>query len=198
MWQVAAAYGVSSTDLDFSNDEEAAVRRRSVTVSMERRFGERWAVQAGGGLSLGGDVTVSGDRYDLEPGWLVTAGGSFRVLDGQEWLPFLLLSAASTVSSATAVGPRAEEASFTAIDALRVSLTVGKVFADAFAPYLVARAFAGPVFWERNGEDVTGTDQNYYQLGGGLLVTAGGRVSAYAEVIPLGELSASVGASVSF
>lgn len=189
-------HSLTSTELSFSNDEEAAVRRRAVSVSLERRLGDRWAIQAGGGASLGGDVSVGDERYDFQPGWLASLGVSFRILDGQDLVPFLLASLSTAVSSAQAERPD-EEAMFTATD-IRASVTVGKMFWGGIAPYAVTRVFGGPVFWERGGEDVTGTDDYHFQLGAGLLVSAHGRVNAYAEIIPLGERSASFGASVSF
>lgn len=193
---MSLAHGLTSTDLSFSNDEQAALRRRALTATLERRLGERWAVQAGAGASLGGDVTIAGDRYELDPGWLATLGGSFRILEGAGPEPFLLAALAASVSSAQAVG-RQQEAPFTGVD-VRASATVGKIFWGGVAPYAVVRAFGGPVLWERNGEDVTGTDESHFQLGAGLLATARGRVSAYLEIIPLGERAATFGASVAF
>ncbi len=47
-------------------------------------------------------------------------------------------------------------------------------------------------------QEITGSDDYHYQLGGGLLVTAQGKWNVYAEVIPLGERAARIGASLSF
>ncbi|MBW2525199.1 MAG: hypothetical protein JRI23_13530 [Deltaproteobacteria bacterium] len=196
MWNVSIAHGLTSTDLSFSNDEEAKLRRRGITASLERRLGERWAVQVGGGASLGGDVTISGERYDFAPGWLASLGGTFRILEGEGLEPFLLAGLTAAVSSTQAERP-GEEAMFTAVDA-RGSITVGKLFWGGIAPYALARVFGGPVFWERGGEEITGSDDHHFQLGAGLLATAAGRVSAFAEIVPLGERSASFGASVAF
>jgi hypothetical protein len=185
-----------STDLTFSNDEAAALRRRAVTLGLERRLGEAWAIQLTGGLSLGGDVTVGDERYELTPGWLVALSGSYRVVDGYGYAPFVLLG---LTASASSVGAERgdDEAMFTATD-VRVSAAVGKLFWQTIAPFVVVNAFGGPVFWERGGEEITGSDDYHYQLGGGLLVTAQGSWNAFAEVVPLGERALRVGASVAF
>jgi hypothetical protein len=85
----------------------------------------------------------------------------------------------------------------TAIDA-RLSATVGKMFWDGLGPYAVARVFGGPVFWERHAEPVTGTDRYHLQLGAGLLAAAPGAVTAFFELIPLGEQAVTTGLAASF
>jgi hypothetical protein len=196
MWQLGVTYGVSASDLNLSNDESALVRRRVVSAGLERRLGDRWAIQAGLGASLGGDVTVGDERYDLAAGWVASLGGSLRLLDGEGMDPFLLVAVTAAVGSAKAEGP-ADEAAFTTTD-IRGSLTVGKVFWQSLAPYAVARVFGGPAIWKRHDQSVTGSDKYHVQLGAGLLATAAGRVGAFVEVIPLGERSFSLGATVSF
>jgi hypothetical protein len=187
---------VSSSELDFSNGETVDVRRRIVSAGLERRLGDRWAVQAGGGASLGGDLRVGDERHELAPGWVASLGGSLRILDGEGMDPFLLTALSVAVGSSQAEGP-VDVAAFTAVDA-RLSLTVGKLFWRSLAPYAVARVFGGPVFWRRHDEKVTGTDQHHVELGAGLLATAGGKVGAFLEVIPLGARSVSCGANVAF
>lgn len=190
-----------STDISLSNDEGGALRRGGLSLGFERRLADRWGLHLSGGASLMGDLTIGEDRYELDPGWMASLGGSVRVLDDEGFVPFLVIGISGAVSSAgtertTAAGVL-EEATFTATD-FRASITVGKLFWQAVAPFAVARVFGGPIFWERNGEELTGSDDNHYQLGGGLLVSAFGRVNAYTEIIPLGETAISVGASVSF
>jgi hypothetical protein len=196
LWQLSASYGIASSELSLSNGEDASVRRRAVSVGFERRLGDRWAIQAGAGASLGGDVQVGDDRHDLAPGWVASIGGSWRILAGEGMDPFVLAALGITVGSALAQGPT-DEAAFTASDA-RLSLTVGKIFWQGLAPYAVARVFGGPVFWKRHDESITGTDKYHVQLGLGVLATARGRTGAFFELIPLGERAASLGANVAF
>jgi len=79
----------------------------------------------------------------------------------------------------------------------RASLTVGKLIGEVVAPYLTARGFGGPVFWRYADRDVTGSDQNHYQVGAGLL-SAGSWLDAYVEIVPLGERAVAMGLSASF
>jgi hypothetical protein len=59
-------------------------------------------------------------------------------------------------------------------------------------PYVLARAFGGPVFWSLAGASVTGTDAHHYQVGAGLVIRAR-RVDIVAEGVPLGERTVVVG-----
>ena len=45
---------------------------------------------------------VGRKRYELTPGWLVGLSGSYRVVDGDGYAPFVLLGLAAGVSSVTA------------------------------------------------------------------------------------------------
>ncbi len=162
---------------------------------MERRLGERWAIQLAAGATIDGAMDVEGEHYELLPGFLVSFGGSFRITDGQGYAPFVLVGMTGAASTGLAES-LTEKTRLTSFD-VRLSLTVGKLIANTFAPYLVARAFGGPVLWERAGESVNGADRHHVQLGAGILVTAG-RVDAFTEIVPLGEQTATVGVSVAF
>ena len=60
---------------------------------------------------------------------------------------------------------------------------------DMFTPYLAARVFGGPVFWQTrpSGDPQIGTDRYHYQLATGLSAQLPGRVYVTAEWAPLGE-----------
>ena len=74
-------------------------------------------------------------------------------------------------------------------------------FVSAFLVWLVAvpaaRVFAGPVQWELNGKDVTGTDTHHYQLAMGA-ATRLGPVGIFAEFAGLGEQAISAGLSAAW
>jgi hypothetical protein len=192
---------VSATDILLfdERDTTAALRRRALSAAFEMRLADAWTLSAGAGASLGGYLTVNGLRHDLEPGPVGSLAGAYRILDGrEEHLPFLLFGVAfsgSTVVS-EASDASATRARLTALD-FRASLTVGKVFLDALAPYATVRGFGGPIFWELDGQTVGGTDQYHFQVGAGAIVTAG-IIDAFVEVIPLGERAVTVGGAVSF
>jgi hypothetical protein len=196
-WRIAASYAAVATELGFE-DRDFDLRRRAAVATLERRLGDAWTVQLGGGLAIDGDLEHDGRRFEIEPGFVALASGAFRALAGEGDEPFLMFGLTVSASSApTSEAGTGVEAPLTAFDA-RFSLLVGKLLAGAIAPYAAVRAFGGPVLWELDGEDVVGGDRNHYQIGAGVLVTAGGLFDAYVEVTPLGERSATLGAAVSF
>lgn len=119
------------------------------------------------------------------------------MLDGEGALPFMLFGLAGSISSVeTTADDSPETARLTALDA-RVSLTAGKLFWSAVAPYATVRAFGGPVLWSRHDADLTGSDQHHFQLGAGLLASTG-TIDAFVELVPLGERAATFGAAMVF
>jgi hypothetical protein len=86
---------------------------------------------------------------------------------------------------------------WTASDA-RIGIMVGKTFAERVVPFVAARAFLGPVDWKLRGVDVRGSDLHHYAVGGGTSYRIPGKLDLFAEVIALGEQSASLGVSVPF
>ena len=186
-----------------SGDADVALRRRGLVASLEYRLADDWTLSAGGGVTLGGDLLVAGDRYDIDVGPVGQAGVAYRVLDGDGWEPFLLLGASFAASTAVTSGPisgpgagQSTDESLSALDA-RFSLTLGETFGQVIAPYITLRGFGGPIFWTLDGADVTGSDKRHFQFGGGLIASTG-LLDAYVEIIPLGERSASFGAAVAF
>jgi len=80
----------------------------------------------------------------------------------------------------------------------RLSLMGGKTFEGVLSPYLVVRAFGGPVLWKYRGDYQLGGDKYHFQVGGGLVVALPAHFDVYAEGVPLGERSAVVGMGYSF
>jgi hypothetical protein len=196
---VSVNYSLVSTELTLSGPIDADLRRRAISAAIEYRPADAWTLSLSGGASLGGDLVVAKIRYELGPGPVGSLGLSYRILDGRDpYLPFVLASGAFSASTVPteAQAPGSEEARMSAFD-FRAGLVAGKVFLDAFAPYVVGRGFGGPILWERGGREVTGQDQHHFQLGGGALVTAG-VFDAFFEIIPLGERAATFGAAVAF
>ena len=179
------------------------MRRRSASLSFEYRVADDWTLTGAGGVSFGGDITVQGVRHALGAGPLAMLGVSYRLLDGDGWEPFALFSAAGSMSSVTSTpdfdriqSDFRGDARVTALDA-RFGFTVGEVFANAVAPYATVRGFGGPILWKGDLLDRSGTDKYHFQVGLGLLVTAG-VLDAFFEVVPLGERSATFGVATAF
>jgi hypothetical protein len=195
--RVSASATWSATTIVFGERLEADLRRRSVAGAFEYRVLDELTLVGGIGASFGGDIRFLGERHELLPGPVGTAGAAYRILAGTGWEPFVLFGGAFSVSS---VGTRSDadddESTFTAIDA-RFSLTVGETFLNSLVPYLTVRGFGGPANWSVDGVDLTGSDKFHFQVGGGLLATSG-VVDAFIELIPLGERAAVFGGAISF
>lgn len=65
----------------------------------------------------------------------------------------------------------------------------------ASGPYVLARAFGGPVLWRLDGESLSGGDTHHYQLGAGTSVATGGG-SMTVDLALLGERGLSLGVAV--
>lgn len=142
-------------------------------------------------------LNVDGAISNLSPGPLGAMTASFRPLDEGDIAPFLLLTASAAASIAwTTPAAGGPSSSFSAFD-LRLGVVAGKTIAHVVTPYLLARAFGGPVYWSSGGQSASGTDANHYQLGGGVSVRVG-RVDFVAEAVPLGELGVVAGAGFAF
>lgn len=171
--------------------------RRAASFMIERRISDTVTVGGGAGVGLPGYLEAGGERYSIGPGWLLSAAMSWRLLEGRKSLPFLLLSASLGASGAStesiyAVAPAAP---LIALD-IRAGLLVGKTFWDALSPYAAARVFGGPVFWERHGESVVGTDTRHFQVAVGVSSALPGGLDLFAEVAPLGERAVTIGAGL--
>lgn len=202
-WRLGAGYTEGWTTLTFSGERVADVRRRAVTAQLEFRATDRLSIQLAGGALLGGTLSMRSyepDVFELYPGGVVGVTASFRLVDGLQGRPFVLLTAGiAMLRSGTHVqeGSRTPDRSFTAYD-LRASAVVGRTFGGVFTPYLALRAFGGPIYWNYRGFDRTGTDLYHYQLGFGATVAIGSRVDAFAELSPVGEGAFSAGLGARF
>ncbi|HEX4417198.1 MAG TPA: hypothetical protein VH165_04825 [Kofleriaceae bacterium] len=100
----------------------------------------------------------------------------------------------ATAGASVVRGPSDDEMTHTwlAFD-LRGGVMVGKTFADRWVPYVAARGFGGPVYWQHAGAAVTGDDRYHVTLGGGLIVRLPASLDVTLEAMPLGERSAALG-----
>jgi len=191
--------GYAWTDLIFGGDVTVPIERRAVVGTIERRLGARWTLQLGAGGILWGSLLAKGVRHHFGPGFSASLATSYRLRDGRDGYPFVLLGGSLAFAYARTYDERdsATKTPYSAGD-IRLSAVVGKTFFDAMSPYVVARAFGGPIFWRIEGKDITGTDRYHFQAGLGLSVSARQGLDAFAEVIPVGEKSVSCGLGFSF
>ena len=180
----------SDTRLVFSSgggSVDASFAKYAVMASVDRRLGDRWTVGGGVGTTATGNIDVNGVTSTVSPGPLGALTTSFRPLDEGTVAPFVLLSASMAASLSWVAS-----STLAAFD-VRLGVAAGKTIADVVTPYVLARAFGGPVFWSIAGASATGTDAYHYQLGGGVSVRVG-RADLVAEGVPLGERAVIVGA----
>lgn len=109
--------------------------------------------------------------------------------------PFVGLSATLGAAWLSATGDDGARHPWRAID-LRLGAMVGKTLGQRWVPYASARAFGGPVFWRRGGDDVIGGDRYHVSVGAGLIVRLPAQLDLALEAMPLGEQTATVGVTL--
>ena len=191
-WRVGAGYAFTSTGLHFSGGLRVDEVRSGSVVLVDYSPLRRLTLEAGAGPFLGGSITTPVARYALAPGLASALGGSWRLLEPDGAVPFMLLTAQLSYVSSNAP----EGTGYNAFD-LRLGAVVGWTLGRALAPYVVGRAFGGPVYWRYQGAAITGTDDRHWQVGAGLSLRIG-RTDVFAEGVPLGEQGATAGAGFSF
>lgn len=189
-WQVTGSFSGFSTQIVFAG-VRVPVEQMAATATLGHFGSPRlgWSVSAGG--------IVAGRVEDRD----VSGGGTFS--GTLSWLPiyesasrpFVAMTGSLSTAFVRARGDDEMQHSWLAFD-LRGGVTVGKTFADRWVPYASARAFGGPVFWRRAGEDVIGGDRYHVTAGAGLIVRLPRTVDVTVEVMPLGERSAAAGVTL--
>jgi hypothetical protein len=196
--QFSVGAGLFDTTIRFDDDREVEVEMTTVSVSGAWLIDERWTARVVAGAIVDGTMQrASGIDHEVEPGGLVAAGMERRAHVGRGKTPSVDLSLFLGASWAKTVDPdTGDKTSYVASDA-RLGVRAGWSVGTEAYPYLAARVFGGPVQWELNGEDMTGTDTNHYQVAAGLAVQAG-PVGLFTEIAPLGEKAVSAGLSGSW
>jgi hypothetical protein len=192
-WRVGPSYSFTSTGLHFDSGLRVDEIRNSSVIALDYRPFPRLTFEAGAGPFEGGSITASGTRYTLAPGFVGVVGGSFRVVDPDGMVPFVLLTAQVSYASSSTTG----DVGYNALD-FRLGTAIGTTLWHALTVYGVGRAFGGPVYWRFAGTALVGTDDHHWQVGGGFSLRVLRRVDLFAEGIPLGELGVSAGAGYSF
>jgi hypothetical protein len=194
-WSVGATGTYTDTALRFDGTLRAAQTRAAALAVLAYLPTSSLALEAGLGASFGGALTLPDGKHEFLPGPSASLGLAWRFLDAPSYFA-LLTSALSFSANRTEHGgdPRV---SYTAFD-LRLGAEFGLNLANVLHPYVLARAFGGPVYWTYAGQSVTGTDIHHYQVGAGVAVGLPGHLSLFAEGVPLGERAISGGLSFAF
>lgn len=202
--RAGVAVGWSRASLVF-DEGDATVDHLAVVASMDFFTRGSTTYQLATGSFVTGTLTTDDDGVERQmgPGWLVSGGATWRVVDPTEGaVPYVLLSltfgATGTRTFADPPDTRREplRGSYVAIDA-RFGATVGKTFGDVVSPYAAVRAFGGPVFWTEGGETTSGTDRYHVQLAGGVALLLA-PIDLFVEGAPLGEVGVSGGVGAKF
>ncbi len=189
-WQLGVAVGGVRSVIVFDG-ADVGFEQRAVSATFGRFATPRLGWTVSGSALVGGDV----EGRALHGGGAVAAAVGWLPVFERRRRPFVAASASLGAALLRATADDGVRRSWTAVD-LRLGVMVGKTFADRWVPYLATRAFGGPVFWHRAGAAVVGGDRYHVTVGGGLTVRLPGAVSLTAELMPLGERGATVGATV--
>lgn len=170
----------------------------SVSVSGTWLVNKQWSVRAAGGILTDGKLDPGhGITHDVDSGGLVAVGGEYRALEGDRGAPFVDLTLNLGWSWAkTVVSGTEDQTEYSAFD-MRLGGRAGWLVGDKFFPYGAVRIFGGPVNWELEGENVTGSDIYHYQVALGASLQLG-PVGIYADWAGLGEKAISAGLSTAW
>jgi hypothetical protein len=197
------SFGWLDSSLVFDGETDADLVRTSIVASTDVFLREALTLQIAAGAVLGGELDVErGPERSIGPGWVLSSGVTWRLLDGVDGpAPWLLLSlGVSATGTRTVADPPAAAAplrgDWLSLDA-RLGVTVGKTFGEIVSPYAAARVFGGPVLWSEGDDDRVGSDRYHVQLaaGGSLRL---GPVDVFAEGAPLGERGVSAGVGIAY
>jgi len=186
--------GAFDTTIMFG-ERRARLRQQAFAVSVDKRLSQRFTLQLALGGIFNGHLEFEGTRHTLS-GIAATVAGSYRLVDEKGARPFVI-GTASLGQSFLETRENEVSTPLAATDA-RIGVVVGKSFGNVFAPFVVARAFGGPVVWSRGDGTLVGSDRFKYNLGVGALVLAGRGVDAAIEVSFLGEKRVTTGVGFSF
>jgi hypothetical protein len=195
---VGAAYGHFEADLRFDGESNYELVQDAVVASFGRRLADGFSLRIAAGVIVGGSLEGEGRTYDVEPGWTLSFSAARQWFGRSDETPFLTTALSLSASRARTVEAGTGEEEALGASDLRLSVLFGYTFGYTFSPYLVARAFGGPVSFKQDGRDRTGSDRHHYALGLGSSVSLFDRLDLLVDATFFGERSLSAGASVAF
>lgn len=198
-WAVEVSYSQFDTDLVFDSDIDMDTDQAMFLTGLSYSPIDRLTVRLALGAIQGGEMEGDAGEFDVTAGVVGSASVLWRFVDPKGWKPFVLGSlslAASKMGTRDKMFPR-KEAPMWATDA-RIGVQTGWVVWKRWFPYLGVRLFGGPVFWEVEGEEVSGSDKYHFQLAVGSSVALGKGYSVFADWSFLGEQAVSAGVAYAF
>ncbi|MEO6601838.1 MAG: hypothetical protein ABIQ16_18310, partial [Polyangiaceae bacterium] len=139
-WAIGLSGSYTNTRLRFSGGVRGSEARYGTQASLAYLPTARLVLQAGVGLSAGGELVIEGERYEFLAGPLLALAADYRVFDAG---PVFVLATSSLSFSATRT-QLADAASvpYRAFD-LRLDGQLGVEVARVLWPYVLARVFGG-------------------------------------------------------
>lgn len=180
--------------LSFTGDRELDISQLAVSASVGQAWPSRVSLRASIGVVIDGSLEGEGRSYDIGPGFIVAASVAKQWIAG-DWFVTSSFSMSASRTTTTETQPGAPRETLIAVDLARGGVIAGRSF-GLVSPYVLARAFGGPVFWELDDMDVWGTDVHHFQIGAGASLTTESGLSVVLDVAALGEQAASLGMSL--
>lgn len=181
--RVALSGGALWTDLTVEG-VKTPLTEQTLSASIAVQLSPRITLIGGAGGLLGGRVGAAG----FGGGALAFLGASYRALAPDGAVPLVSVGITAAAAYARAAGD-----SFTSTD-LKLAVSAAWPIAHAFAPYLAAAAFGGPIFY-RGG--IRGDRYHYQAIAGATVVLPGG-FDLFLEGSPVGARSLSGGLGVTY
>lgn len=193
-WNVGASALATWTKLKL-DDVRVRQDRTAIVATAGYAPTRKLTITVSAGAGIDGELRAPNGVHEMTAGPTGAAGVVYSLIEGR---PFLALSGVLSASHArTRLRGDDHSESYTAFD-LRLGVIFGTTLFDVLSPYVVARAFGGPVFWRYEGDNQTGTDTSHVQLGAGVTLRPLEMLAIYVEGIPLGERALAGGASFAF
>ena len=193
--QIGAAASWLNTTLDLDDAGRTGLDLDAVSLSVGFPLNDSWTARIAGGAVTGGKLRPgSAAQHSIENGFLgaislekqVPRTGGFV----DQWDYSVSLSG---LKATTKAATGTDEADYTAFD-LRLGARAVKRVSSGSVGYLAGRVFGGPVNWEYQGQDVSGSDIHHYQLALGYAAQVG-KAGVFAEWSALGEQGFTTGFS---
>jgi hypothetical protein len=182
------------TRIRFDNDRTFELRESAATAFAGYATSSGWSFRAALGSLLDGALEDGQSMHDIAPGIVGAIGVSRHWLIGDgDW--FVTGSAGLSMAAASTQQRGSTDRQGLVAGDLRIGAIAGRTFAKLWNPYVLARGFGGPVWWNVDGADTIGSDTRHFQLGAGLSVVTPFGLTAVVDLSVLGEQAASFGAS---